>query len=162
MFTACIVALAGALPFVKSLVTFGVLCFSIVFFLCCVAGFVVARWAGMFIFLVYIGGLIVMFGYFLAICPNQKVRFRRWRRVVIGGVVVLGVLCVRGRLPMSVEFYNRSGMDVMFTKAGFPLLSFLAFTLFLTLVVVVKVVEARKGPLRPFKIRGRKEDVDDD
>lgn len=154
---ACILALGVALPFVKSLVTFGVLCFLLVFLLSNVIRFCVTGWVGMMIFLVYVGGLMVMFGYFLAICPNQKVRFKHWRWVVSGAVFVFGVLSVWGRVPWPIEFSMSPGMNVMFTEAGSPLLCLVAFILFFTLVVVVKVTEARKGPLRPFNVHEKRQ-----
>lgn len=145
-----IVSLSLTLAFTSSLVPFGVVSFSLVFLLANLTGLLLSSWMGIIIFLVYIGGLMVMFAYFLAICPNQLVEFKKFTIRGAALVVVLGLLFFK--VQVTVPQWRREGVSiaVLFAQEGVPLLLLLARVLFLTLVVVVKIVDLRRGPLRPF------------
>ena len=96
---------------------------------------------------------MVMFSYFLAICPNEIMRFK-------GFMVAFGC-CVVMRGARLVVFgpvfpnWLQGGMSIsgMYRVEAIPVLVFIVLILFLTLVAVVKVVELKQGPLRPFAIK---------
>ena len=150
IFVSLIVSRAVRLFFVRSVVVFGLMALFIVFCLCGLVGFSLCRWLGMVVLLVYVGGLMVMFSYFLAICPNEVIRFKGLKGVFGGCVVARGVgLMVSGPV---VPHWLQGGMSMcaIYRAEVIPVLVFIILILLLTLIAVVKVVELKQGPLRPF------------
>jgi len=94
---AVVLTLSLSLVFLESLVAFGAISLLLVFRLRIYIRLALASWIGILVFLVYLGGLMVVFAYFLAICPNQKIEFkwgvRTWL-MVFGGV--FGLVCWGG------------------------------------------------------------------
>nr|YP_009162843.1 NADH dehydrogenase subunit 6 [Micrura bella]AKT74019.1 NADH dehydrogenase subunit 6 [Micrura bella] len=103
-------------------------------------------WYGFSLFLIYVGGLLVMFGYVVVLVPNFVFSW-----FSVGFVFFLGVL-------MSfVVFYKFDFFDGVFDMAlelysdmSFVVLVGLGVVLFLALVCVVKVCYFHSGSLRPF------------
>jgi len=98
---------------------------------------------------VYVGGLLVIFSYFLAICPNQAVN------VSLVMLLTLFRICLGFTFMIRLVFLPSGGgvlgsASVFYFRVDGALLSFLGLTLFLGLVRVVKVVEMSQGPLRVF------------
>ena len=150
-----VVSLSLGLVFVNSLVIFGIVCLLLVFFLCNLAGFLISSWVGLITFLVYIGGLIVIFGYFLAICPNQLIEFQGFRYWVAVAGLVIRLLCNYGKPVFTGWLDAGLSVEIFFRGGGVVVLAIVGCVLFVTLVAVVKVVERRRGPLRPFRSKGR-------
>lgn len=99
--------------------------------------------------MVYVGGLLVIFSYFLAICPNQ-----------IGGVRVFVPVGLFTLFPLFLYFREIfffptiggvfRGVIIIYKRINGGFLIFLGVFLLITLVRVVKVVRLSQGPLRPF------------
>ena len=107
-----------------------------------------SSWFGFIIFLIYIGGILVIFAYFSAIQPNQQFKTI---------VPFIGIASTTIALPI---FYNSATIN-LFTKKNWwistiydtiniPSLIFLALTLFLALIRIVKISFINRAPLRPF------------
>lgn len=113
---------------------------------------------GLIIFLVYIGGLMVMFAYFLCICPNQMIRFgRKDRYALVGGGTVGSMFVLGGELEVPIRSVERMSLGALYRGARFSLLMLVVAVLLITLVAVVKVVDVKRGPLRPFTLRAKRE-----
>ena len=104
----------------------------------------------MVIVIVYVGGLNVLFAYFVAIAPNQYFFFFN----LLCSVVVLFGSCFISFLLYPLHFILRRTrvMDILKLFFGMDrmILFFLAIVLFLALVTVVKVASRYEGALRPF------------
>ena len=108
-------------------------------------------WLGLIIFIIYVGGLLVIFAYFVALTPNLLIEGATILWSTLSSL--LGTLFFFIFIPIS--FYG-----LMSTTSNFPLnflLSINAFTvvviavvLFLALVAVVKLCANFSAPLRPF------------
>lgn len=105
---------------------------------------------GIIIFLVYVGGLIVIFAYFLAICPNQLIEFSGFRGLWLLMAFFMRIYYLKDCVVMFNPAHRAVSLGGLFAATGVPFLVLVAAVLFLTLVAVVKVVELRQGPLRPF------------
>lgn len=77
-----LVSLSFALAFCRSFLLFGVLALGFSLLISVFAGLVFSSWVGMVIAVVYVSGLMVLFSYFLAICPNQRFWFPKWIVIV--------------------------------------------------------------------------------
>jgi len=160
LLTSVVGTCAFLLTLTDSLVPFGIICFIFAFSLCNLIGLFICSWIGLIIFLVYIGGLIVIFAYFLAICPNQQIVFKWKRHGIVTFFLLRRLLTYRGKL--TIPSWRQEGMSstILYSGKEFSLLVLLALTLFITLVAVVKVVELKRGPLRPFVVRTKKKRCD--
>nr|ALQ78780.1 NADH dehydrogenase subunit 6 [Glycera dibranchiata] len=107
-----------------------------------------SSWFGFIIFLIYIGGMLVMFAYFTAIQPNQQFKI---------GIPLLALTITSIILPL---YYNTSTINnmtlnnwwlsAMYEAMNIPSLIFLALALFLALISIVKISFMNRAPLRPF------------
>lgn len=148
-----IATLSSLLLFTRSLVPFGLACFFLTSSLCYLAGYLISSWMGIIIFLIYIGGLMVIFGYFLAICPNQLISFRGVRPRLYCVAIIFLVLVTRSEEIVPAWATRGMSITALYTPESFSLLALIVLTLLLTLIAVVKVVELGQGPLRPFENR---------
>ena len=98
--------------------------------------------------MIYVGGLLVIFGYVVAIIPNFL--FKRKGYVVL---FMFGFFCRFFFLRRS--FFNEGSFDVagyIYSNRGCIVVVGLGFVLLLTLICVVKICHFRKGSLRPFSV----------
>jgi len=114
------------------------------------------HWLGLFIFIIYIGGLLVIFSYFVALAPNQ---------IIEGKYLILSILFTFFSLIRFFSFYSHlspniepfdilsnSHISAFFFSSNFWSLFFIALILFFALVGVVKIRSSNSGPLRPFSL----------
>lgn len=105
-------------------------------------------WFGFTIFLIYIGGILVIFSYFAAIQPNQDVfidkPFFYW--------VVIYIIIPLNSSSFIIDLFSASPWWVtcMFNSSNLYCIILLGLVLFLALVRVVKVTVTSFSPLRPF------------
>nr|ABF21347.1 NADH dehydrogenase subunit 6 [Scoloplos cf. armiger CB-2006] len=105
-----------------------------------------SSWLAMFIFLVYIGGLLILFMYFTATIPNQSMQYQTWWKLT--SIIMTLPFCAMWTPLIQSSYTNTifSLMDSMNTS--FYL--FLMLTLLLTLIASVKLTQFNRGPLRNF------------
>nr|YP_009473312.1 NADH dehydrogenase subunit 6 [Cirriformia cf. tentaculata HK-2018]AVI26186.1 NADH dehydrogenase subunit 6 [Cirriformia cf. tentaculata HK-2018] len=120
---------------------------------CCLASIFTLSWFTLILFLIYVGGLLIMFAYFVALSPNQHHQF------LISPPLLFMVFLVTSAMspfymPLFMNtplFYSMTQlMPSLYTHENFLSLMFAAITLFITLLAVVKTVSLPFGPLRPF------------
>lgn len=121
----------------------------------CIALFVASRlritstrWFGFITFIIYVGGMLVIFAYFAALQPNQHIV--RWGWILIPSfftVILLtsyfsaSTISWSNNMPLTHQIYASTNLIL-------PIL--IALILFLALIMVVKTSRADEGPLRPF------------
>ena len=100
------------------------------------------------IFLIYVRGILVIFTYFVALSPNLKTN-----NLTIYTAPILFIIVLSSNLfytlPQTSTSY-KSIINVFYLKNNIPILLILALILLFTIIVVVKLVNTNKGPLRPF------------
>nr|QGZ09937.1 NADH dehydrogenase subunit 6 [Eisenia nordenskioldi nordenskioldi] len=108
-----------------------------------------SSWFAFLIFLIYVGGMLVMFAYFLALTPNQQMNSNNLLYILIF-MVILSLLTYSSHIkPPMLSTFNQ-GNSLLYFKYTAPMLIILALILLFTMVVVVKLSALSKGPLRPF------------
>lgn len=112
-------------------------------------GLIFFSWYGFIIFLIYIGGILVIFSYFSAIQPNQYYNVSK---------PIYWFLLTLFNLPINLYiglYDNFSILDwwisCIFYINNIRILIVLGFVLFLALISVVKITFINIGPLRPYK-----------
>lgn len=105
-------------------------------------------WFGFTIFLIYIGGMLVMFSYFTAIQPNQDILINKpffyWLIIYLS--LPLNSSSFRIDLFRGASWWVRC----IFNSSNIFCVVILAMVLFLALIRVVKVSITSFSPLRPF------------
>lgn len=115
--------------------------------LCCSLGLSGIKLKAYMIFMVYIGGLFVLFGYMVSLIPIDLGgrRFILWGPLVRGIVVTLTVVYI-------IQNNNSFTMDLNllrdFGPFSCPLAVWLAVILLLVMIAVVKISDLDKGCLR--------------
>lgn len=149
------------LPIIAQPLSLGLVIILSTLLMCFIRAMTLSSWYGYILFLIYVGGLLVIFAYVAALSPN----------VLFGGIgsFILGVLLI---VPLIVGMYNYSLADLSFVDniSGYINLKFLkiygvqivspqiisvliglAIILLVNLVVVVKICFYQQASLRPFK-----------
>ena len=119
-------------------VTIAVLCGSLFF-----------SWFGFIIFLIYIGGILVIFAYFVAIQPNQHFYVSK---LIYWFILTTGNLPIN-RFPLIADLFNHRRWWVcsIFYISNISVVIILGLVLFLALIRVVKITVINVAPLRPYK-----------
>uniref|UniRef100_UPI0030E3734C NADH dehydrogenase subunit 6 n=1 Tax=Pilargis verrucosa TaxID=1818081 RepID=UPI0030E3734C len=108
-------------------------------------------WLSLLLFLIYIGGLLVMFAYFSAIQPNQHMELHKMMSAFISTLIILDFQM--DQISLNPAYLNQPALSSITTIYSFNnimVLILLASILFLALVAVVKISQNLQGPLRPF------------
>jgi hypothetical protein len=124
------------------------LIFSLI--ICYLVRFFFRSWFRAIVVIVYVGGLLVIFSYFLAVCPNEVIR-GKWGAFLIsvGGAFIIMILGNNiYSSPLSLS--RLTEVDMIYRSFNFPILIFLVLVLLIRLFTVVSIVGIREGPLRPF------------
>lgn len=143
MFTSIILVIA------LNPITMGISILTIALTLAIIYGLTLSSWIAFLLFLIYIGGILVIFAYFVALSPNQqinKISITPSLIFIISMFIAIIYIKVYPRITTTFQFL----INTFYTNINIPLLILLAIILFLTIVVVVKIVTNNKGPLRPF------------
>lgn len=112
-------------------------------------------WFAIIIFLVYIGGILIIFAYFSALTPNQTLNFSPLLFTFIPLFTTLLLLLSNMQLFTPAPFQltlplTLAPITILYTPRNCLLLLRIALILLLILVIVVKITNITKGPLRPF------------
>ncbi len=110
----------------------------------------IRSWFAFLVFLIYVGGILVMFAYFLALTPNQQISYSNNFKYSIISIVVFTTMTYSSniKVPTIREFHQ--GNSTLYLMNTAPFLILLALILLLTIIIVVKLTTLSKGPLRPF------------
>nr|YP_010191955.1 NADH dehydrogenase subunit 6 [Diopatra cuprea]QZM06624.1 NADH dehydrogenase subunit 6 [Diopatra cuprea] len=110
-----------------------------------------ASWFGLILFIIYISGMLVMFSYFVAIQPNQHLEV--FKIIILSSLSSFLLFLLSNFLSKpSIHIFNQHKISpfLLLSLESSSLFFILASSLFLTLIVVVKISNLSQGPLRPF------------
>jgi len=111
----------------------------------------IRSWFAFLIFLIYVGGILVIFAYFLALTPNQQIANSNNLVYALISLITFIVLTYVSniKIPSISEMYQ--GNSALYIINAAPFLIILALILLITIIIVVKLTTRSKGPLRPFE-----------
>ena len=144
--------LTTRLPLISSPLLMGLWVLFIALSLSAWIGVIGIRWFGIILFLIYIGGILVIFIYFVAVTPNQRHDLKVFVMAVVGGVRLFYIIIFRVNLikNFSKAFSLRREIMIFFFSQR-AVLVVIFIILFVGLIIVVKITRLIQGPLRPFK-----------
>ena len=141
-----------SLPLAMSPLTLGVWILFTSSILSALITLIISSWTGIITALIYIGGLNVLFAYFIATIPNQ---YLFSKPLLLSRTITFIITFTNFKLapPRLITFFQR---NYIITKLFFNfdalIFIWLALILFLALVAVVKIASRHHGPLRPFNL----------
>lgn len=116
--------------------------------------FSISSWLGIFTLLIYVGGLLVIFAYFIALAPNQifEVKTIFLSSLFLFFSFSVFLISVKSLFPITLQTPATSyPLYALLTHSNMTLFIILALILFLTLIAVVKIRTFSSGPLRSWK-----------
>lgn len=115
-------------------------------------GALTTSWLGLFIFLIYVGGLLVIFAYFVALAPNHLIESKSILLLTLATYPSLVFILWPNFIMPATDFLEntQSLITTLLFFSNISIYIFLALILFLALIAVVKVSSISAGPLRPF------------
>uniref|UniRef100_UPI0030DE94A5 NADH dehydrogenase subunit 6 n=1 Tax=Glyphohesione klatti TaxID=3053539 RepID=UPI0030DE94A5 len=109
------------------------------------------NWISFLIFLIYVGGLLVMFAYFSAIQPNNHFEMTKMMSLFTFTFFSLDFpFNSLSMTPLSLNLMNNMSLSSIYNPQNMPAILVMVIILSMALVAVVKISKSVKGPLRPF------------
>nr|QOW07332.1 NADH dehydrogenase subunit 6 [Costapex baldwinae] len=148
------------LPLMIQPLSLGLVVMFSTLFMCMISALMLSSWYGFILFLIYVGGLLVMFAYVAALSPN--VLFGGGYPVMIMFLVLIPMTFIfysyyltdLPSLGYLTDFLNLKFLKMYGTEMVSPqmisILVGLAIILLINLVVVVKICYYQHASLRPF------------
>nr|YP_009192147.1 NADH dehydrogenase subunit 6 [Chaetopterus variopedatus]ALO81664.1 NADH dehydrogenase subunit 6 [Chaetopterus variopedatus] len=157
MFLTMVSVLSFILPLMIQPLSFGLTLMFLTFFYALITSFLSAPWYAYMIFLIFIGGLLVMFAYIAALAPNSFFKTSKINSTIVGLLFIyLTTLFLQfdflsPSLYTQFSTFSAKSSVLMYAPPMMPTLFFLIYILLLTMISVAKVCSFSIGPLRPFK-----------
>ena len=108
-------------------------------------------WLGIIIFLIYVGGLLVIFAYFVALTPNLLIEGKKSGLIVIVTALASSTALYHTNTPDFKGFATALQLPIINLLTENSLITItLALVLFFALIAVVKLCSSLSSPLRPF------------
>ena len=148
LLTTLIFSFSTALLFASTPIILGLLCLIVAFSTAALLASLFSSWFALIALLIYVGGLLVIFAYFLAICPNQLIALKTPFLIFSFTFIIFSALAPSHFYAPTLS--NATPLVNMFLPTHTTLLVLLALLLLLTIIVVVKITQRNRGPLRPF------------
>nr|BDE56982.1 NADH dehydrogenase subunit 6 [Travisia sanrikuensis] len=150
--TACSISFASTMLLIFSPLLMGlwILLISVTFSM--IISFSINSWFGLIFFLIYIGGLLVMFAYFVALTPNQQFSLMAPTLFfILSSLAIIFIFFNNFNFNnMNLDYINSLPQLLIYSSSNAPILIILALLLFLALITVVKIASRNGGPLRPY------------
>jgi len=108
-------------------------------------------WLGIIIFLIYVGGLLVIFAYFVALTPNLLIERKKSFLAFVLTTLLISIAFLHSSIPDLKGFTATLQLPIinLLTQNSLIVIT-LALVLFFALVAVVKLCSSLSSPLRPF------------
>nr|QNZ88939.1 NADH dehydrogenase subunit 6 [Hemiclepsis yangtzenensis] len=112
--------------------------------------FSLSSWYSFLIYLIYIGGMLIMFAYFVALSPNQHLKIKLYLMTFF--MTFLALMLPSSMVPDKMIIHNMHSFNSndLYLDYNIPMLFFLVLLLLFMMLMIVKMINMSKGPLRPF------------
>nr|YP_009480376.1 NADH dehydrogenase subunit 6 [Reticunassa festiva]AND76334.1 NADH dehydrogenase subunit 6 [Reticunassa festiva]UBD06964.1 NADH dehydrogenase subunit 6 [Reticunassa festiva] len=147
------------LPLMMQPLSLGLIIMISTLLMCFISAMTLSSWYGYILFLIYVGGLLVMFAYVAALSPN--VLFGKGTPMIFFLTLLLPICVIMYFLPLidlsTISYFNLNELKFlkvygieMVAPQMISVLIGLAVILLINLIVVVKICYYQHASLRPF------------
>nr|YP_010584287.1 NADH dehydrogenase subunit 6 [Baicaloclepsis echinulata]UZT67828.1 NADH dehydrogenase subunit 6 [Baicaloclepsis echinulata] len=113
-------------------------------------GFILSSWYSFLIFLIYVGGMLVMFAYFVALTPNQMLKIKLYFLTFNMTFFLLMMPFILGGKTLVVKNFHYFDSMELYSSLNLLLVFMIILLLLTIMLLVVKMINTSKGPLRPY------------
>lgn len=149
------------LPLIGQPLSLGLFIIISTLLLCSIVAIFLSSWYAYILFLIYVGGLLVIFAYVAALRPNVLFRGGSYLYLYVSSSLIFSILLyfryfrdfrILNYLSdfLSSSYSKAYGIQLVNTSIS-PVLIALGIILLLNLVVVVKICYYQHASLRPFQ-----------
>nr|YP_010713427.1 NADH dehydrogenase subunit 6 [Alboglossiphonia lata]WDA96102.1 NADH dehydrogenase subunit 6 [Alboglossiphonia lata] len=112
--------------------------------------FNMSSWYAFLIYIIYVGGMLVMFAYFVTLSPNQKLKIKSYFLTFIMTFLVLMMPLMMNKSYWPSKNNQIYDSQELYNFLNLSVVMLIVFLLLVILLMVVKMINTSKGPLRPF------------
>lgn len=117
----------------------------------CIFSMTLSSWYAFLIFLIYVGGILVIFAYFTATSPNQQqISSKQIIKTTLIALFVTGLAILYTNKTIPLTPTKSHQLIRLYTSHNIYTLILITLILLITMVIVVKLSSRSKGPLRTF------------
>ena len=109
-------------------------------------GLLRSSWYSIILFLIYVGGIIVMFSYFVRLSSNDPIILK----TKLHFIILPFILVKRLNLQIRIQPLNSIQILKLFHHINTIILFIIILILLIVMIVAVKIVKTNNGPLRGF------------
>lgn len=152
LITSLVLSLSFSIILAGTPLILGLWVLLIALFISTLIGLTTYSWLGLLVFLIYVGGILVMFAYFTAIQPNQYFNIIYIKPLLITTFILFITITITSHNTLLISQNHSTIPSILslYHLINIPILILLGLILFLALIAVVKVSKSLLGPLRPF------------
>nr|AML26256.1 NADH dehydrogenase subunit 6 [Leiodidae sp. BMNH 1274323] len=135
----------------KHPMSMGMMLLLLTFLMCLNMGMLLNQfWFSYILFLIMIGGMLILFIYMTSIASNEKFKFNL-KLMMTSIIIMFMMLMPLYYFDKMFDYYNMDNLINLIKFMNFPndkILYFIFIYLFITLIAIVKISNIKKGPLR--------------
>nr|ABM53210.1 NADH dehydrogenase subunit 6 [Cephalothrix rufifrons] len=154
-FQSVLFSLLILIPIMVQPLSLGLIVMFVSIILSGMVGFMFISWFGFLLFLIYVGGLLVMFAYVVVLMPNNYFFSKNVLSYFLLSFLMISFIsfCSYNYMFITESFITiQDSAQLLVSDYSCVVFLFLALVLFFALLVVVKICYFHGGPLRPFQM----------
>lgn len=112
--------------------------------------FFIRSWYSFLIFLIYIGGILIIFAYFVALTPNQYLKIKKYIITLILTFSTISIPSIYSDDTLNFSNIQTYQTTDLYFNFNIPILWIIILLLIFIILAITKIIYTSKGPLRPF------------
>lgn len=106
----------------------------------------VSTWHAIILFLIYIGGIIVIFSYFVGFSSNDSIWLKRKLQFTILPLIIIKTTY----LQITIPRYRSSQIFKLYNTSNILIIIIITLILLFIIIIVIKIVKKNDAPLRGY------------
>nr|AEK48370.1 NADH dehydrogenase subunit 6 [Peripatoides sympatrica] len=164
MLNLSIIMIGFTFTFMNHPLSMGLMIMLQVILICIIMGiYSMNFWFSYMLFLIFLGGLLVLFIYISSLAENELFMFyNKWLNKIFCLILIMLILISNLSLNFNLNYYNLDSMEKMklldlkmhflfthfYSSSIWKITIFLSIYLLLCLLIVTKICQLNKGPMR--------------
>nr|YP_009255786.1 NADH dehydrogenase subunit 6 [Placobdella lamothei]CVK87349.1 NADH dehydrogenase subunit 6 [Placobdella lamothei] len=112
--------------------------------------YLLSSWYSFLIYLIYIGGMLIMFAYFVVLSPNQYLKLKQYITTLILTFILITIPSMFYSSLLLIPNFSLYLPKELYSQFNIPVLFLMILLLLYIMLAVAKMINISKGPLRPF------------